>query len=140
VAVIAFPALPAARSAGEAHRALVARVTGSFGSPSGRLGTLTGSYRLERFEWGAGRLMAAGVFIGVLVDADGTRVGLAARRHTSPVDVVAAGHRGLVVLIRPVQVDLLGFLVTMDATSITVRDAAAIRIAVDDTAELRSCR
>lgn len=139
MAVIAFPALAAARCAGDAPAPLVARVTGSFPSPSGRLGTLTGSYRLERFEWGAGRLIAAGVFMGVLVDADGSRVGLAARRHTSSVDVVAAGGRGLVVLIRPVQVDLLGFLVTMDVTSVTVRDAAAMRVAAD-TAGLRSCR
>ncbi len=110
--------------------ALVAAVTGSFGSPSGRAGTFTGSYRLERFVSQYGQLAAAGVFTGELTDADGSRVGMGARRQTSAVEIVAANGTALLRWIRPLHVNLLGFPVIVNELSMDVQQtfrACALR-------------
>ena len=101
----------------------LARVTGSFRSPSGRAGTFTGSYRLEHLVSERGQLLAAGVFTGELVDVDGCRIGRAARRRTVP--VVAAAHGGVLqVRLGRLDVDVMGLLVAVDAVTVDVLDSA----------------
>lgn len=95
------------------HGALVVVASGSFRSPRGGRGVFSGCYRLERLLPVAGRVVAAGVFTGELTDGDGRRVGLGARRRTTPVDVSRDDGR-LLVRIRAAQVDLLGLLVRVD--------------------------
>lgn len=97
--------------------------TGSFGSPSGSGGTFVGSYRLERCLAQFGQLAAAGVFTGELVDSRGARLGVGARRTTVAVHAQRTG-RGLEVQLGPVDVNLLGFLVTIDELSIDVQGSA----------------
>ena len=99
-------------------------VTGSFRSPSGRVGTFTGCYRLERLvsRSGArsGEMAAAGVFTGELTDADGSRIGIGSRRQTAVVEFVASGA-SLDVRLGPLDVNLLGFLVRVDAMGMAVQ-------------------
>lgn len=111
-------------------------VTGSFDSPSGRGGTFLGSYRLERCLSPFGLLAAAGVFTGRLTDADGSRIGIGARRTTVAVEVVTIGTR-LLVQIGPLDVNLLGFLVGVDELSVDVRgtsceDAVCVALELSD--------
>jgi len=94
-------------------------VTGSFDSPTGHLGTFTGHYRLERCIAQSSQLTTVGVFSGALIDADGNRIGLGARRQTSPVRAVASGNT-LLVMIGPLNVNLLGFRVTVNQVSVDI--------------------
>lgn len=96
------------------------QVTGRFASPGGGQGVFAGTYRLERLLDQYGQLAAAGVFTGELTDAGGERIGLASRRHTAAVEVVDASS-GRSVGLGPVDVNLLGFLVTVDAFAVPVR-------------------
>ena len=75
---------------------------------------MTGWLRLGGFVMVAGRLCAAGVFTGELVDADGTTIGIASRRRTAPVEITRTPE-GLTTLVGPVDVDLLGLTVTVPA-------------------------
>lgn len=113
---------PQSTSAGPRLATTVA-VTGSFRSPSGRAGTFTGCYRLERIvsRSGArsGEMAAAGVFTGELTDADGSRIGIGSRRQTAAVEFVANGPT-LDVRLGPLDVNLLGFLVRVHAMDIAV--------------------
>jgi hypothetical protein len=90
------------------------RINGTFPSPSGRVGTMTGCLRLDRFIVVSGRLCAAGVFAGELLDADGTTIGWGSRRKTAPAEIVR-GLRGATAVIGPVDVDLLGLTVSIPA-------------------------
>jgi hypothetical protein len=100
--------------------------TGTFCSPSGRAGTFTGAFRLERFVTRPGRMAVAGVFTGVLVDADGSRIGMGSRRCTAAVEVIA-GRTALRARFGPVDVNLLGLRVTMaEVTVDATRSSAAI--------------
>lgn len=110
----------ASETPAEPQLATVADVKGSFSSPSGRAGTFTGCYRLERFVARSGAMAAAGVFTGELTDADGSRIGVGSRRQTAAIDVVANGP-SLVVRLGPLDVNLLGFLVSMRTVSMEVR-------------------
>lgn len=94
-------------------------VHGSYHSPSGRTGTFTGSYRLERLLTQFGHPAATGVFTGELVDADRSHVGHGSRRHTAAVQVRDTAA-GLVLRLGPVDVNLHGFLVTMDEVEVYV--------------------
>jgi hypothetical protein len=89
---------------------LACEAAGTFRSPTGRTGRFSGTYRLERLSPGP---LATGVVTGRLVDADGTWVGLAARRTRAPAQVDADGD---VVLLRvgPFAVDLLGLAVQLE--------------------------
>jgi hypothetical protein len=93
-------------------------VSGTFRSPTGRTGRFRGTYRLERLTAGP---LATGVVTGRLVDADGTWVGLAARRTRSPAEVeqddgvvrlrlglLAVDLLGLSVLLEPLVLELRG--------------------------------
>ena len=117
--VISFPA-PTTRArigTGPPPSPASAAATGSFSSPSGRSGAFTGSYRLERFVPRCGHLAAAGVFTGQLIDAEGSRIGNGARRQTAAVKELVSGNP-LLIRIGPLNVDLLGFLVTVDELSV----------------------
>lgn len=127
--VIPFPTR-SSRTAptGSTHPRTSVRVTalpvaGSFGSPSGSGGTFVGSYRLEHCTSQFGQLAAAGVFTGELVDSRGARLGVGARRTT----VACQAHRtqdGLEVQVGPVDVNLLGLLVTIGEFSVDVQGSA----------------
>ncbi len=91
-----------------------ARIQGSFRSPRGGAGTMTGWLRLGGFVMVSGRLCIAGVFTGELVDADGTTIGIASRRRTAPVGITRIPE-GLTTIVGPVDVDLLGLTVTVPA-------------------------
>jgi hypothetical protein len=91
------------------------QVTGSFTSPSGRTGDFTGHYRLERCLLRSGQLLTAvGVFSGILIDADDHRIGLAARRQASPVLALPTGGPCIALVMGPLDVNLLGFRVTVN--------------------------
>lgn len=96
-----------------------AEVTGTFWSPGGPAGTFRGSYRLERFVDQYGQTAAAGIFTGELVGADGVRLGMGSRRHTAAADLVA-DPGAFVARLGPVDVNLLGFLVTVEEFTVTV--------------------
>jgi hypothetical protein len=91
-----------------------ARIHGTFPSPSGGLGTMTGWMRLDRFHVVSDRLCAAGVFTGELLDSKGTTIGVCSRRRTVPADLARSLH-DMAVLIGPVDVDLLGLTVSIPA-------------------------
>jgi hypothetical protein len=94
-------------------------VTGTFWSPQGPAGTLTGSYRLERLLDQYGQTAVAGVFTGELVGAGGEHLGMASRRHTAAADLDPTADAFLA-RIGPVDVNLLGFLVTVDEFTVAV--------------------
>ncbi len=91
-----------------------ARIHGTFRSPNGGLGTMTGWLRLERVHVVSDRLCAAGVFTGELLDSDGTSIGVGSRRRTVPAEIALSLH-GMAVVIGPVDVDLLGLTVNIPA-------------------------
>jgi len=100
------------------------RIHGTFPSPSGRVGTMTGCLRLDRFVVVSDRLCAAGVFAGQLLDADGTTIGWGSRRKTAPAEIVC-GLRGATAVIGPVDVNLLGL--TVSVLAFTIDSGARLR-------------
>jgi hypothetical protein len=98
--------------------------TGTFRSPSGRAGAFTGTYRLERFVSQFGQLAAAGVFSGELTDTDGSHIGMGSRRQTAAVEVIA-GRTTPLARLGPLDVNLLGFLVTVAELTVDVDGASA---------------
>jgi hypothetical protein len=98
-------------------------VAGTFGSPSGSGGTFVGHYRLERCTSQFGQLAVAGVFTGELVDSRGARLGVGARRTTVACHARRT-HDGIEVQVGPVDVNLLGLLVTVGEFSVDVRRSA----------------
>lgn len=116
--VLPFPVRPAAR-AGAAGPSLTAAVTGTFWSPQGPAGTFTGTYRLERLLDQYGQTAAAGVFTGELVGAGGEHLGMASRRHTAAAELDPTVDAYLA-RVGPVDVNLLGFLVTIDEFTVAV--------------------
>ena len=93
---------------------LEARIYGTFRSPGGGLGTMTGRLRLERFHVVSDRLCAAGVFTGELLDSEGATIAVCSRRRTVPAEITRSLH-DLAVVIGPVDVDLLGLTVSIPA-------------------------
>ena len=117
-------ARPLRRAGGAARPASPARLTGSFRSPSGRTGCFLGAFRVEHCGSGAGPPAVAGVVTGELTDADGSRIGVGARRLTAsstPVSGTGA-HR---VRIGPLDVDLLGLLVRVEAFALDLPSTTA---------------
>ena len=116
--VLPFPVRPAAR-AGAAGLPRTSAVTGTFWSPQGPAGTFTGTYRLERLLDQYGQTAAAGVFTGELVGAGGERLGIGSRRHTAAAELDTAVDAYLARM-GPLDVNLLGFLVTVDEFTVAV--------------------
>lgn len=116
--VFPFPVRPAAGAeAGVTSR--TARVTGTFWSPQGPAGRFSGTYRLERLVDQYGLTAAAGVFTGELVGAGGEHLGMASRRHTAAAELDTQVDQYLA-QVGPVDVNLLGFLVTVDEFTVAV--------------------
>ena len=116
--VLPFPVRPAVR-AGVVGPARTAAVTGTFWSPQGPAGTFTGTYRLERLLDQYGQTAAAGVFTGELVGAGGENLGMASRRHTAAAEL-DAGADAFRARMGPVDVNLLGFLVSVHEFEVSV--------------------
>lgn len=95
-------------------------VRGTFRSPKGKVGAMSGWLRLGRFVLDADQLKATGVFTGELVDADGTLVGVDSCRKTVPAEISRSAG-GIVATIGPVDVDLLGLVVTISPFSVEAR-------------------
>jgi hypothetical protein len=93
-------------------------VTGTFWSPQGPAGSFTGTYRLERLLDQYGQTAAAGIFTGELVGADGEHLGMASRRHTAAAELNPAVNA--LARVGPVDVNLLGFLVTVNEFIVAV--------------------
>lgn len=102
-----------------------ARICGTFRSPTGGAGTMTGCYRLGRFIAVSDRLYATGVFTGELLDSDGSVIGVGSRRHSAAVDV-NRGENGLMALIGPVDVDLLGLTVRVGTFAVEARRGSPV--------------
>jgi len=102
-------------------------VTGAFATPSGARGLFTGTYRLERLRSDFGQITAAGVMTGQLVDVDGTPVAVGSRRHTAAATLVSDETKHLV-RIGPVDVNIAGFMVTVEQIEVTMpRDLPSAR-------------
>ena len=82
-------------------------ITGTFRSPRGRSGTMTGSLRLQRLVIVPRGAFVTGVFTGELYEPDGTLVGVDSRRASAPADLVPCDS-GLRPVVRPLQLDLMG--------------------------------
>lgn len=89
-------------------------VRGTFRSPSGRSGTMTGSVRVERVVTTSGSLWVQGVFTGELLDADGSHIATSSRRHLACARI-ARDLEGAPTVVGPVQIDLLGLRVSVPA-------------------------
>lgn len=95
-------------------------VRGTFRSPKGKVGAMSGWLRLDRFVLVADELQAAGVFTGELIDADGTLIGVGSCRKTVPAEISRSAG-GIVASIGPVDVDLLGLIVHISPFSVEAR-------------------
>ena len=120
--VIAFrPRQSEASPAREAppHSAADTPVTlsGTFRSPSGRLGRMEGSLRVERLVLLPCGAFVNGVFTGRLVDVDGTVVGVATTRAVAGADLVRDGEAYLPV-VRPFQLVLMGIVVDVEEAAL----------------------
>lgn len=91
---------------------LEARVEGTFRSPRGRTGRMTGLVRLERFSASDSRLAAVAVVSGELLEPDGTTIGVGSRRVALPASLARESGRTAAV-IGPVEVDLMGLTVSL---------------------------
>jgi hypothetical protein len=108
----------------------LAVAAGTFASASGGRGVFTGTYRLERFVSEYGQLAAVGVVTGALFDTDGTEIGMDSRQQTVAVEV-AAGLSGVVARLGPVDVNLFGFLVSVDEIAVEVPPGTAACVFVE---------
>ena len=99
----------------------VAAIQGSFTSPKGRQGTMSGSVRVERIIDLPETTALEAVFTGHLVDADGMPIGVGSRRRQVPA-TVTRGPGGTWLSVGPTQVDLLGLTVSVPAFTVPTGD------------------
>lgn len=97
-------------------------VSGTFRSPRGRAGRMTGSVRLQRLVLAPRGAFVTGVFTGELRDDDGSLIGVESRRATAPADLVQ-DERGFRPWVRPFSLDLMG--ITVDVAGFAVDPALA---------------
>ena len=116
--VLPFTTRAAARDDGTGDSA-APDVVGHFSSPGGGHGSFIGTYRLERLVDQYGQTAAAGVFTGELIGADRERIGLARRRQVAAAEV-ADGPDDRCIGLGPVDVNLRGFLVTVEAFTVSL--------------------
>ncbi|KGN42064.1 hypothetical protein [Knoellia aerolata] len=93
-------------------------ITGSFRSPRGRTGTMSGHLRLQRLVVVPRGAFVTGVFTGELREFDGTLVGVDSRRCTVPADLRRSDD-GLQAVIRPLHLDLMGIDVDVGAFAVS---------------------
>lgn len=110
--VIAFRPRPPAHDASPADGQT--DFTGTFRSPRGRLGTMTGQLRLQRLVITPRGAYVTGVFTGELHEPGGELVGVDSRRCTVPADLQRCDG-GLRAVVRPLQLDLMGITVDVPA-------------------------
>ena len=113
-----FPARRPARTRTETAP-VTAAVTGTFRAASGWTGTFTGSYRLERLLTKNRQTVAVGLVTGELVTHDGRSLGVGSRRQTAAAALTTTAD-AFDVRVGPVQLTLLGCLVTVDEVPLTV--------------------
>ena len=99
-----------------------APIRGTFQAPSGRPGTMTGLLRLHRLVQRGDRLQGIVFFTGDLSDGDGSHVGVASRRMIVSAEIVRSAS-GIHVSIGPLEVDLLGFAVSVEAVTMQLGTA-----------------
>ena len=87
-------------------------VVGTFRSPSGRMGRMEGSLRVQRLVVVPRGAFVTGVFTGELRDVDGSLVGVDSRRATAAADLVRE-RDGFAPVVRPFQLDLMGLTVQL---------------------------
>ncbi len=92
-------------------------ITGTFRSPRGRPGCMTGHLRLRRLVIAPRGAFVTGVFTGELREPDGTLIGVDSRRATAPADLVR-DDRGMRPVVRPLQLDLMGITIEVDPFAI----------------------
>lgn len=92
-------------------------VTGTFRSPRGRSGVMTGFLRVQRLVLAPRGAFLTGVFTGELRDADASLIGVDSRRVSAAVDLVRDAD-GYTPVVRPLQLDLMGIRVDVDAVRI----------------------
>ncbi len=97
-------------------------VRGTFRSPRGRAGRMTGSVRVQRLVFVPRGVFVTGFFTGELRDDDGSLIALGTRRATAPADLVQ-DVRGFRPWVRPFQLDLMG--ITVEVTGFVVDPALA---------------
>lgn len=92
-------------------------VTGTFRSPRGNAGVMTGHLRLQRLVLVPRGAFVTGVLTGELREPDGTVVGRDSRRTTAPADLVR-DDLGLHPVVRPLELDLMGIAVRVEPFAI----------------------
>jgi hypothetical protein len=92
-------------------------LTGTFRSPRGDEGVMTGHLRLHRLVLVPRGAFVTGVFTGELREPDGTVVGRESRRTTAAADLVR-DELGLHPVVRPLELDLMGFPVRVHSFAI----------------------
>jgi hypothetical protein len=92
-------------------------VTGTFRSPRGLTGIMTGCLRLQRLVLAPRGVFVTGVFTGELREPDGTLVGRDSSRATAPADL-ARDERGLHPVVRSLQLELMGIAVEIEPFAI----------------------
>lgn len=91
---------------------------------------MRGSFRLERFVPTADGPRAEGVFVGELFDSDGALIGVGSRRQSAPASI--HGARGTAATIGPVDVDVMGFVVRIDAVDVATDATGPAQAATKD--------
>lgn len=89
-------------------------ITGTFRSPRGFVGTMTGQLRLHKMVIAPRGAFVRGVFTGELREPDGTLVGADSRRCVVPADLTRCDGV-LRAVVRPMQLDLMGIMVDVGA-------------------------
>lgn len=92
-------------------------ITGSFRSPRGRAGSMTGHLRLQRLVIAPRGAFVTGVFTGELREPDGTLIGVDSRRATAPADMVR-DDTGMRPVVRSLQLDLMGIVIEVEPFAI----------------------
>ena len=100
------------------------RVGGTFRSPDGRCGRLTGSLRLDRLLITSQGTFVSGVVTGHLRTTGGELVGVASRAVTTAADLAHDGGR-TTAHVRPFDLDLMGIPVRVAAFSLEPTAAVA---------------
>jgi hypothetical protein len=115
----AAPAAPAQVDAGT----VTAPVTGTFTDANGGTGTFTGTYTIDRFVESGDAVTSEGTLDGVLTDSTGSQVGtVAAAPAALPLDpgATAAGCQVLDLVLGPLDLDLLGLVVTLNQVHLNI--------------------
>jgi hypothetical protein len=97
-------------------------VTGTFRSPRGLTGIMTGTLRLHRVVLAPRGVFVTGVFTGELREPDGTLVGRDSTRATVPADLTRDEH-GLHPVVRALQLELMGIGVHVEPFAIEAAHA-----------------